>query len=362
MASYSYSSGIKTGTTAKPASTAGTYKGVELNAGRDKKSIDAGLAAQSGVTGAGKDYWTNWDRNAGQRKRTGYENEAKRLFSEQKKSYENANKDTMQDRNNMLGEIAQSKAMSLMNSDRMNSMISNKSEQLRVQSAQIEQNVVQQFASMGKAVNPFIMGQIKQKNALMNSDSVNQFTIGLEKERAQQHGVYLGHLNNVYEQTERSVMDADMVMSMIQQLGESASGVSMGGSGVSMGGSGGGTRIVMSSGGSSGGGRSRSSRSKNAGMTRGLDGKLTKTNRTLSMDTGLQRSSKSGSGTTRGYQNNHAVNSANQRAGGYDSNFKPSKTVGGSRGYGGGSSGSGSSYSSSYRNTTGGTINGKSSW
>ncbi len=251
-----------------PASTHGTYKGVELNANRDKASIDAGLAAKEGVSDAGADYWSDWDRNKGSRTRKGYEDEAKRLFNEQKKSYENANKDTMQDRNNMLGEIAQFKATSLMNSEKMNALISNKSEELRVQSHQIEQNVVQQFASMGKAVNPFIMGQVKMANSLRNADSVNQFTIGLEKERAGVHSTYLGHLNNVYEQTERNVMDAGLVMQMVQQLGQAASGVSVGSSGQ--------PRVVSSSGGSrsmrSSSGGSTSKRARGPSATHGKDG------------------------------------------------------------------------------------------
>ena len=172
------------------------------------------------------------------------------FWDSQRIAQNEANADTLRDRQAMLAEIAEFKATSLVNEERMSMLLGQTEDRLNAKTETTMRDIQIQIASMGRVMNPMLMGDIRAKLELQNQDTLNTQRASLEMERAKVHQSYLSQLSSVLADTQRNVMSPAEAMQMMQALGASNDNTQAfqsggGGSGGSGGySSGGGSRVT----------------------------------------------------------------------------------------------------------------------
>jgi hypothetical protein len=147
------------------------------------------------------------------------------FWEEQKNAQEKANEDTLIDRQYMLEELAKYKTNSILNNDKINQILSDEKERLSAANSQVVTNIEQRYSTQGRSADPLMMANLQRRlNADMN-DELNSRQTQLEIDRSQMYSTYMGHLNSTLAGTKRTVMDPQVALQFMNQLGASASPV-----------------------------------------------------------------------------------------------------------------------------------------
>lgn len=164
-----------------------------------------------------------------------YKRDSLDFWDTQRRGFEEANIDTLRDRGAMLQELGEFKANSLMNDEYIERTVDEKRESLRANTREILDRVQNNFAQMGRAAPPMMLANLQRKLALQNQDEIDTTRAAMEIDKAKLRSTYIDQLYNVLGGTRREVMDPQLAMQIMQQMGSASSPVSSAGGGVSMG-------------------------------------------------------------------------------------------------------------------------------
>lgn len=165
----------------------------------------------------------------------------KEFWYNQQHSWDKANADTMQDRNNMLAELSQYRAQTLLSNQMFEKVMAEEEQRELSNNSQTLTRITQQYAQMGRSVSPLVLSGVAQRLTLASRDKLFVKRAQLEMDRAQLQQDYLSRMYQVLGETKRSVIDPATAVGIMEKLGQASSDVasvqsSGGGGSVSLGG------------------------------------------------------------------------------------------------------------------------------
>lgn len=193
----------------------------------------AGMIAQANASAwaAQQSRQTEADRLAEQKRQFDVMNEqaverekwAKDWWGQQQTAWDQAAADAKADRDTMLGNI--NTWASNWSDDWINSSISREKSYWDAKTQQTMQQVSQQFASAGRVASPYLMGEIQRRLVAQASDALQVRRFDLEQQKRTAQLSALNLQNNVYSNTQRTMIDPAQAMQIMSQLGAGSSTV-----------------------------------------------------------------------------------------------------------------------------------------
>lgn len=145
------------------------------------------------------------------------------LTTENRRAYEQAGQEARADRDRMLAELETYKAG--ISQERTAAVLARERATWEQQIGATLAGIERQYANMGRVASPWVLAQVRTRLVAQAQDALQVRRFELEQERQQQLQYYLNTLNNVYQNTERQVMDPLTAAKLAADLGAGASTV-----------------------------------------------------------------------------------------------------------------------------------------
>jgi hypothetical protein len=156
---------------------------------------------------------------------TDAEASGKQFWAENQHAQEQANKDTIRDRNTMLAELSQYRAQSILSNETFERVMAEEEQKERGANMQTLAQISQQYAQMGRQASPYLLAGVAQKLSLASRDKLFVRRAQLELDRSQLQQDFLGRLYQVLGETKRSVIDPATAAGIMEKLGAASSNV-----------------------------------------------------------------------------------------------------------------------------------------